>query len=162
MRTLSPTDNNEYAPLWNQLNFTHFVLLYRHRHWSHWSFLGGQPEDDSFSYLSTNCGPKFSDLDRLYIQWCPCKSVVSWSAAALTEKTKQHLHVRDAHPRRWAWLSCSVETLSARPLKQKRPLEGLWQQHASYIWASTKGNFSQAGPPLTRLNLFLLCDNFIS
>lgn len=78
MTALSPTDNNEYAPrnLWNQLNCTHFALLCRHRHWSHWSFLGGQPEDDSFSYLS-NCGPKFSDLDRLYIQWRPCKSVVS-------------------------------------------------------------------------------------
>ena len=78
MIALSPTDNNEYAPrnLWNQLNCTHFALLCRHRHWSHWSFLGRQPEDDSFSFLS-NCGPKFSHLARLYTQWRPSKSVVS-------------------------------------------------------------------------------------
>ena len=108
--------------LWTHLNCTHFALLCRHRHWSHWSFLGRPPEDDSFSYLSI-CAPKFSDLARLHIQWRPSKSVVR--------------HLSSSHREDKAALTrkrCSSETLSKAQLfnrsKRKSRFEGLWQQRA--------------------------------
>ena len=121
MTTLSPTDNNEYAPrnLWNQLNCTHFALLCRHRHWSHWSFLGRPPEDDSFSYLSI-CAPKFSDLARLHIQWRPSKSVVRHLSsshredkAALTRKRWSSETLSMAQLLSWDSFSSTAQTEKA-------------------------------------------------